>query len=89
MAGISPTLAEGSKTVEATNRVEDEEWQHSHKSTHAVALSSPFCAVVEGHVGVRTSIKKSTSVIEVAVSVMVSSRHIWDRKPICKNVRTF
>jgi len=25
MAGISPTLAEGSKTVKATNRVEDED----------------------------------------------------------------
>ena len=58
MAGISPTLAHGSTAVKATNRVEDEDWQHSHKSTHTIVLSSPFYAVVAVHVGVPTSIKK-------------------------------
>jgi hypothetical protein len=58
MAGISPALAEGSETVKATNRVEDEDWQHSHKSTHAIVLSSPFSVVVAGHVGFRICIKK-------------------------------
>ena len=58
MAGISPKLAEGSETVKATNRVEDEDWQHGHKSTHAIVLSSPFSAVVAGHVGIPIRIKK-------------------------------